>query len=195
VARLAAGEGILLDACAAPGGKALLLSDLARAPTRVVAAEASRARLVVMRRLVQRWGSTQLVLLCADGLRPPFRHEFDAVLLDAPCSGLGTLARNPDIRWRIAARDLERHRARQRSLLASLARVVRTGGRLVYATCSLEPEETAEVVDPFLAENPGFVQDALPDWARPFEQGGRVLLDPAAHAGDGFFAVRLRRTA
>ena len=70
---------------------------------------------------------------------------------------------------------------------------MRPGGALVYATCSLEAEETHEVVDAFLASNAGFAQDALPDWARPFARDGRVELDPARHAGDGFFAVRLKQ--
>jgi 16S rRNA (cytosine967-C5)-methyltransferase len=193
VARLAAAEGLLLDACAAPGGKAMLLSDLALDSTRVIAAEASRKRLALMTRLARRWGATRLHLLGADALRPPFRRDFASVLLDAPCSGLGTLARNPDIRWRIAPPDLERHAARQRSLLESLCRVVRPGGTLVYATCSLEPEETHEVVGAFLAEHPAFVQDQLPEWAEPFARDGRVELEPALDEGDGFFAVRLRR--
>jgi 16S rRNA (cytosine967-C5)-methyltransferase len=193
VARLAQAEGRLLDACAAPGGKAMLLSDLAQAGTRVVAAEVSPKRLASMARLARRWGSTRLLLLGADALRPPFREQFDCVLLDAPCSGLGTLARNPDIRWRLMPQDLDRHAARQRSLLDSVAPLVRPGGALVYATCSLESEETHQVVDAFLDRNAGFAQDALPGWARPFARGGRVQLDPVRHPGDGFFAVRLKR--
>jgi len=193
VAQLAAAEGLLLDACAAPGGKAMLLADLAGDRARVIAAEASRKRLALMTKLARRWGATRLHLLGADALRPPFRREFDCVLLDAPCSGLGTLARNPDIRWRVAPQDLERHATRQRALLESLARVVRPGGALVYATCSLEPEETHEVVDAFLAGHAAFAQDPLPEWAQAFARDGRVELDPALHAGDGFFAVRLRR--
>jgi 16S rRNA (cytosine967-C5)-methyltransferase len=78
-------------------------------------------------------------------------------------------------------------------LIASLARLVGPGGQLVYATCSLEPEETHEVADAFLADHPDFALDALPEWARPFEADGRIQLDPADHAGDGFFALRLRR--
>ena len=194
VARLAAAEGLLLDACAAPGGKATLLSDLATGDsTRVIAAEASRKRLALMAKLARRWGAARLHLLGADALQPPFRRGFDSVLLDAPCSGLGTLARNPDIRWRITLQDLERHAARQRSLLESLARVVRPGGTLVYATCSLEPEETHEVVDGFLAARTDFAEDRLPDWVEPFARDGRVELDPARREGDGFFAVKLRR--
>ncbi len=193
VARLVAAEGRLLDACAAPGGKAMLLSDLAEGQTRVVAAEVSPKRLASMASLARRWGATRLLLLGADALRPPFSVDFDAVLLDAPCSGLGTLARNPDIRWRLTPDDLERHAARQRALLVSLAPLVRPGGSLVYATCSLEAEETHQVVDGFLDANAGFAEDALPEWARPFARNGRVELDPARHPGDGFFAVRLKR--
>ena len=193
VARLAAGDGWRLDACAAPGGKALLMADLGGAAARVVAADASRTRLAVLTRLAARWGATRLLPLAADALRPPFRNGFAGVLLDAPCSGLGTLAANPDIRWRVTAAELDRHAARQRAMLASLAPLVRPGGRLVYATCSLEPEETHQVVDSFLAGNPRFTQDELPEWAQAFASRGRVELDPARREGDGFFAVRLRR--
>jgi 16S rRNA (cytosine967-C5)-methyltransferase len=193
VARLAVAAGLWLDACAAPGGKALLLADAAAPGTRIVAAEASRRRLAVLRRLAARWGATRISPLAADALRPPFRAAFDGVLLDAPCSGLGTLARNPDLRWRLRPADLPRHSERQRALLESLAALVRPGGALVYATCSLEREETHDVVDPFLAQNGAFAEDELPEWARPFAVGRRVELDPARRAGDGFFAVVLRR--
>jgi len=193
VARLAVAEGLLLDACAAPGGKALLMADAATGGTRVVAVEASPRRLAVLRRLQARWGATRLLPLAADALRPPFGREFDLILLDAPCSGLGTLARNPDIRWRVTASEIDRQAARQDALLASLAPFVRRGGGLVYATCSLEKEETHDVVDRFLAERPHFAQDELPDWAAPFSLRGRVELDPARREGDGFFAVSLRR--
>jgi len=193
VAQLVAGPGLLLDACAAPGGKSLLLADAKGGEGRVVATEASRERLALMRRLASRWGAPRLGIVGADALRPPFATAFDAVLLDAPCSGLGTLSRNPDIRWRATPADLDRHRARQRALLASLSALVRPGGRLVYATCSLEPEETDDVVGPFLAERADFALDELPECARPFAEAGRVVLEPARRAGDGFFAARLRR--
>ena len=196
VARLAASEGLLLDACAAPGGKAMLLSDLAeRDTTRVCAGEFSRPRLAVLSRLTRRWGADRVRVIGADALDPPFRREFDAVLLDAPCSGLGTLARNPDIRWRLAPEDVGRHAAKQKAMLASVARHVRPGGRLVYATCSLEPEETHAVVDGFLAANDAFTVEPLPGWAQPFARNDRVEIEPAPDSGDGFFAVRLvRRT-
>jgi 16S rRNA (cytosine967-C5)-methyltransferase len=193
VARLAAHGGRVLDACAAPGGKALLIADLGAPATRVVAAEASRRRLATLVRLRSRWGAANVLPLAADARRPPFKVAFDTVLLDAPCSGLGTLARNPDVRWRLAPDDLQRHAARQAELLESLALLVRPGGRLVYATCSVEPEENEGVVRPFLEAHPEFDVDGLPSWASPFADGGFVRVDPVRHRTDSFFAAPLRR--
>jgi 16S rRNA (cytosine967-C5)-methyltransferase len=195
VAHLAARHGLVLDACAAPGGKALLMADLGGPAARVIAAEASRRRLATLSRLRSRWGATNVSLLAADALRPPFAAAFDSVLLDAPCSGLGTLARNPDARWRLAPADVERHAARQRALLESVATLVRPGGRLVYATCSIEPEENEGVVTPFLERHSEFASEGLPPWAEPFRVNGFVRIDPVRHPVDAFFAARLRRKA
>lgn len=183
IAHLAAGRGKTLDACAAPGGKTTLMADLHRdAGDRVVAAEASRRRRETLGRLVARWGSPNVDVVGADGLRPPFRADcFAQVLLDAPCSGLGTLAHHPDLRWRVREADLPRHAARQSRLLRATAPLVRGGGRLVYSTCSTEPEENQAVVDAFVAET-GFRLETLPAWA--------VALGTA---GPGFFAAVLRR--
>jgi 16S rRNA (cytosine967-C5)-methyltransferase len=193
VARLAATDGLVLDACAAPGGKALLLADLGGPGTRVIAAEGSRRRLGSLVRSIVRWGAPNLWSVAADALHPPFAPLFDGVLLDAPCSGLGTLARHPDIRWRLAPADLPRHAARQKALLHALAPLVRPGGRLVYATCSVEPEETEAVVVPFLEARPDFSVEPLPAWAGPFFQGRFAGTGPPRHRGDAFFAARLRR--
>jgi 16S rRNA (cytosine967-C5)-methyltransferase len=192
VALLAASDGLVLDACAAPGGKALLIADEGGPRTRVIAAEASLRRVQTLARLCSRWGAPNVSVVAADALRPPFRATFDSVLLDAPCSGLGTLARNPDVRWRVAPEDLARHAERQRRLLESLAPLVRPGGRLVYATCSLEPEENEGVVGPFLEAQAAFAAEALPAWARPFGAFPFVRIEPAG-GGDAFFAARLRR--
>jgi 16S rRNA (cytosine967-C5)-methyltransferase len=193
VARLAAGPGRRLDACAAPGGKALLMGDLSEGEGTVVAADVSPRRLALMKAAALRWRSGNVLLLAADGRRPPFRARFAAVLLDAPCSGLGTNARHPDIRWRARAEDLPGHARRQRALLDSLAPLVEPGGRLVYSVCSAEPEETEQVVGLFLAANPGFRAEPLPEWAAPFAAGAFLRTSPERHGGDAFFAALLGR--
>ncbi len=201
VARLADVRGLWLDACAAPGGKSLAMADAAAEGGRIVAAEASRRRLAVLVRLAARWGASGLWPVAADALAPPFRGAFDGVLLDAPCSGLGTLARNPDIRWRLDAADVARHAERQRAMLESLAGLVRPGGQLVYATCSLEPEETREVVDAFLARDsslrPGraaavgsAVRRRRAHRDRPGEARRRRLLRRTASEAGGCCALR-----
>lgn len=193
VAHLAAVEGLVLDACAAPGGKSLLLADLGAGRTRVVAAEVSRRRARTLAALGSRWGASEVRVVVADARRPPFLGAFDGVLLDAPCSGLGTLARHPDIRWRLRPADIAHHARRQTEMLASLAGLVRPGGRLVYATCSVEPEENEGVLVPFLAGHCDFSPAPLPAWAESFAEGSFVRMEPAKRRGDAFFAAVLRR--
>ncbi len=194
VAHLAAVEGTMLDACAAPGGKATLMADL-RPGALVVAAEASRRRLATLGALVRRWGSTNVACVGADALRPPFLEGFSGVLLDAPCTGLGTLARHPDIRWRATEAEIPRHAQRQRAMIETAASLVRPGGRLVYATCSSEPEENEEIVRAFLAARSDFTLAALPEWASPFSDAGFARTRPEAGQGEAFFAAVLERAA
>jgi len=194
VAHLAATPGTVLDACAAPGGKSTLLDDLLGPSGRVISAEPSSRRLGTLANLVRRWGAPHVLVVGADALRPPFRaSSFDGVLLDAPCSGLGTMARHPDLRWRLRARDLPPLAERQAAMLASVAPLVKPGGLLVYAVCSVEPEENEGVLAPFLAGHPEFTPEELPPWASPFADRPYVRMRPEAHPGDAFFAARLRR--
>ncbi len=192
VAHLAARDGRLLDACAAPGGKATLMADLIGERGLVIAAEASLPRLRTLASLSRRWGAPNLHLIRADALRPSFGTVFDAVLLDAPCSGLGTLGRHPDIRWRTGPEELSHHARRQRALLEALASVVKPAGRLVYAVCSAEPEENEDVVDAFLERHREFEPEPLPAWASPFSDGRFARCGPA-RGGDAFFAAVLRK--
>jgi 16S rRNA (cytosine967-C5)-methyltransferase len=199
VAHLAAAPGIVLDACAAPGGKTTLISDLGGPRTRVVAAEVSLSRVRTLSFLVRRWGSPNVAVVAADASRPPFRGAFDSVLLDAPCTGLGTLGRNPDIRWRITSADISpadvaRRTRRQRELLLSVAGLVKPGGRLVYSVCSTEPEEGEDIVEGFLHDQPFFRPVPLPPWATPFAKGRFARTLPERDGGDGFFVAALDRT-
>jgi len=179
------------DACAAPGGKAI---GLARMGVRVLAADASRPRVARLRENLRRAGGRELVVV-ADARHPPVR-SVDAVLLDAPCLGTGTFARHPDARWRVTPEALAALALRQAELLAAVASVVRPGGLLVYATCSLEPEENQAQVDGFLAAHPDFQReppdDALPTLLTP---KGDLMTLPHRDRMDGAYASRLRRAA
>jgi len=137
-------EGTILDACAAPGGKTLILVE--RNPkARILACESSPSRLEQLRhRLVAH--SSRIEFRLADAAALTEEAAFDLVLADVPCSGTGTLGRNPEIRHRLRAEDLARQAERQRAILVAALRAVRPGGRVVYSTCSLEPEENEQVV-------------------------------------------------
>jgi len=142
----------ILDCCAAPGGKTLILAERNPA-THIVACEASPPRLVQLRNRLAVLGD-RAECRKADATALSFDSEFDVVLADVPCSGTGTLSRNPEIRHRLGPDDLPRQAERQRAILASALKAVRPGGRVVYSTCSLEPEENEEVVAAVLANNP-----------------------------------------
>jgi 16S rRNA (cytosine967-C5)-methyltransferase len=192
-AELCAHPGEVLDACAAPGGKSLLMADRTGRRGRVVGLEVSPRRLRSFATLARRWGSTVLCL-GGDALRPPFSVRFDAVLLDAPCSGLGTLGRHPDVRWRIRETEIARQAERQARLLDSVAGLVKPGGRLVYSVCSSEPEEGAEVVEAFVARRGDFQRLPTPDWCRPFAcPDGFLRTGPEEDGGDAFFVAVLSR--
>jgi 16S rRNA (cytosine967-C5)-methyltransferase len=183
----AAGERVL-DVCAAPGGKATAMS----APgVGVVAGDQRFGRARMVQENVRKL-DLDLPVVAADGTSPPFRPEsFDAVLLDAPCSGLGALRRRADARWRIEPNDITELAALQEKLLVSSAALVAPGGRLVYSVCTITAAESVDHPTPA-----GFEVDSTPppvgSW-RPFEQGWRVLPNDADT--DGMVMIRYRRTS
>lgn len=181
----------VLDLCAAPGGKALAFAERAGW---VIAADISPARLEQVRENVARVGwEARVALVAADARTPPFRPS-DVVLLDAPCTGTGTLARHPDARWRIAPADLVSLAALQRELLRAAATTVRPGGLLIYSTCSLEREENELQVERFLAASPGWALDpGAPLAPEASDGGGYLMVLPQRTGTDGAFAARLRR--
>jgi 16S rRNA (cytosine967-C5)-methyltransferase len=153
VAEIAGQGSAILDCCAAPGGKTLILAE--RNPeAHIVACEASESRLESLRERLAGIGK-RVECRLADATALGFESEFDVVLADAPCSGTGTLSRNPEIRHRLRPEDLARQAERQRTILTCAVRAVRPGGRVVYSTCSLEPEENDQVIAAVLCKAHG----------------------------------------
>ncbi len=183
---------LVFDACAAPGGKSVALAAVAGI---VVAADKTRVR---VRRLVEttsRAGSGRIFPVQADATRPPLRRA-DAVVLDVPCLGTGTFARNPDARWRVTPEALATLTEQAARFLAATAPLVPPGGLLLFATCSLEPEENEAQIERFLTEHPGFRRE--PAATVPTEllsDAGDLTLLPQRTGTDGAFAARLRRIA
>jgi 16S rRNA (cytosine967-C5)-methyltransferase len=141
----------VLDLCAAPGGKTAALARAAGESGTVVAADLHAHRLRAMAAQLKRLGLQNVQLIQLDATSPlPLRATFDKVLVDAPCSGTGTLARHPEIRWRLRPEQLAESREQQKLMLANALDTLAPGGRLVYSTCSIEPEENEEVVAHFL---------------------------------------------
>lgn len=147
-------SGTVLDACAAPGGKTLILASDLPEGSRVIAADRRPRRVTLLRRSMRRYGLDDVPLVQHDLSRGVPFAGLDAVFVDAPCSGLGTIRRDPDIKWRRQESDLAPLAASQREMLRQAALAVRPGGRVMYATCSSEPEENEEIVEAFLAEHP-----------------------------------------
>lgn len=148
----------VLDLCAAPGGKTTLIADRAGDQVIVIAGDRSAARLATVVATSRLHGLNGVCPMLLDaGITLPFKPEtFDRVLLDAPCSGTGTLRRNPEIRWRLAPEDVGAFAEQQKQFLINAARVVKPGGRLVYSTCSVEKEENEAVIGEFLAQDARF---------------------------------------
>ena len=181
----------VLDACAAPGGKTTYAAALG---ARVVALDRHAAGVRRIGEEAARLGITTIRAAVADARRTPLRGPFDAVLVDAPSSGLGTLRRHPELRWRRRPEDLARLATLQRALLAGVAPLVRSGGLLVYAVCSPMRAETDDVVTAFLEAHPRFVREPV-DALAPLDlvtRDGALRTWPHRHDLDAFFAVRLR---
>ena len=186
------------DVCAAPGTKATHLAALMRNSGTVAAMDPHAARLKLVSQAAARLGVT--IVEChggsAEALAPRFKDRFDRVLVDAPCSNLGVVRRHPDVKWRRTEADLPRLAERQRAILDAAASMGRPGGTLVFATCSLEPEENEGIVLPFLEAHADWRLDppAEAEFPIPFEPPGVLRCLPHKHGTDGFTAFRLTRT-
>lgn len=197
--------GRLLDACAGAGGKTLALAAALSGKGRVLAIDIDGKKLEELRRRARRAGLNNVTArpIDRDGAVLPAEARpsaWDRVLVDAPCSGLGTLRRNPEARWRISAATVAQFPPRQVGLLVTYAPLVAVGGRLIYATCTVVGEENEGVVEGFLRERDDFVRVPLKEiWGRARAEelaqtdDGFLRLSPSLHDTDGFFAAVLRR--
>ncbi len=189
----------LLDTCASPGGKTTALAALLEGRGLVVACDVRSRRIDLLRRTVAASGAGNVRIVQANLLEPlPFGPVFDCVLVDAPCSGLGTLRRDPDIRWRRREQDLPSLAAAELTMLQRAADQVAPGGRLVYATCSSEPEENEAVTAAFLATTPGFTPlhagEATSRLAATLiDRRGHLRTQPHLHGLEAFFGAVFQR--
>lgn len=195
---------MVCDFCAGAGGKTLALGAQMHNSGRLYAFDISAKRLANLKPRLARSGLSnvhpQLLTSEADSKIKRLAGKFDRVLVDAPCSGLGTLRRNPDLKWRQSPESVAEMSVKQAAILNSAARLVKPGGSLVYATCSLLPEENQAIVAAFVAAHPDFVITPVGERLRvagvSLDGSGEVLqLAPDTHGTDGFFAALLERAA
>jgi 16S rRNA (cytosine967-C5)-methyltransferase len=192
---------MVVDFCAGAGGKTLALGAAMRNTGRLYAFDVSEKRLAKLKPRMARSGLSNIhpVLIAHenDAKVKRLAGKIDRVLVDAPCSGLGTLRRNPDMKWRQTPEAILELNAKQTAILASSARLVKPGGRLVYATCSLLDEENEAIAGQFLAAHADFalmpMSDILLEQKIPLEMGDYLKLVPHLHQTDGFFAAVFER--
>jgi 16S rRNA (cytosine967-C5)-methyltransferase len=192
----------VMDGCASPGNKSAAMAADMREEGVLAAVDVRPNRIALLRDTLRMVGAKRARIVRADLQRgAPFGPIFDLVLVDVPCSGLGTIRRDPEIRWRRTERDLEGFAASELQILSEAAGTVKPGGRLVYSTCSSEPEENEWVVERFLERSPEFhLVDAahdkhLPDSVRAVVDAGGFLRTSARHGLEAFFGALLRRRA
>lgn len=189
----------ILDACAAPGGKTALMAERMMGAGRVYAWDVHEHRVQLIRAAAQRLGLDNVRCTVYDARRPleSVKLTMDAVLVDAPCSGLGVIAEKPDIKYRVNAETLAALPEIQRDILNACCQAVKVGGRLIYATCTILPEENEQRVRAFLADHPEFAPDVddawLPEALRPRFREGMIQILPHRDGIEGFFIARMIR--
>ena len=189
---------VVVDACAGAGGKALALASEMHNKGRLVACDRDGRRLDELRPRARRAGvhnwEARSVPESSDARIADLRGSADVVLVDAPCSGLGALRRNPDARWRLEVDEVDSFPPRQREILERYAQLVKVAGRLVYATCSINRGENEEVRASFLSAHPEFEPTQVLPEATGLGAGAEVQLLPHRHGSDGFYIAAMRRS-
>jgi len=189
-----AGERIL-DLCAAPGSKTTHVAALMEGRGRVTAVDIHPGKLGLVLENAGRLGLGNIGAVCADGSAPPFGEVFDGVLVDAPCSGLGTLRRHPDLKWRVHEDTPRRLQEQQVALLRAAIRLCKMNGLVVYSVCTFSREETEEVARAIFASEAVRPEDG-PEWLDPWKVDvGQYRILPEKEGLDGFFLMRLRKAS
>lgn len=189
----------VLDTCAAPGGKATHLAQLMGNRGELLAMDVSQTKLPLIQETARRLGISIISTRAADLLRSGSfpADAFDRILLDAPCSGLGVIRRNPEAKWRLTPEDVTRLAAAQKIMLNNAVRMLKPGGHLLYSTCSTTLEENEAVVRDFLSRRPDCVLENLneifPAYRELFTEEGMFRAWPHRHGMDGFFAARIKK--
>lgn len=183
----------VLDLCAAPGGKSTHLAELCNDTGFVLSLDLQWGRLKALEDNTARLGLGSVRAVCGDGVHPPLRGGFDRVLVDAPCSGLGTLRRHPDLKWNLRPEALSRLAGTQRALLRSGSELCKNGGLIVYSVCTFTRQETLDVVQAVMGECRLELEDG-PEWLNTWKTArGQYQILPSGGALDGFFLTRLRK--
>ncbi len=184
----------VVDLCAAPGGKSFYMAEMMKNNGRIIAIDKYDSKLALIREGADRLGITCIETLAGDSEEMAIEAVPDIIFADVPCSGLGTLSKKPDIKWKREREDIVQLTAIQKRILENAARYVRKGGAVVYSTCTIEPEENEEIVTGFLQAHPEFELDPADKYLpQNVCSDGYMRLLPHIHKIDGAFAARLRR--
>lgn len=192
----------VLDACAGLGGKTACIAQLMENRGILMAADSDKSKLESLKSEMQRLGICNVKTRCLNfetSVDSQDMEAFDRILIDAPCSGMGVIRRNPDIKWSVRKNEFQRHHQRQKRIIKNAAGFLKHGGILVYTVCSLEPEETDSVIGEFLKSAQDYELETIGNRAGDpeisAENNGSLRLFPHRHETDGFFMARIRRRA
>jgi 16S rRNA (cytosine967-C5)-methyltransferase len=186
----------VVDICAAPGGKSFYLAEKMENTGSILAIDKYESKVNLISEGAERLGITNITTLCGDSADLDYEEEFDLVFADVPCSGLGTISKKPDIKWKREIDDIIKLNRIQKNLLENAADMVKPGGVLVYSTCTIEPDENEKIILKFLENHPEFVLDPAEKYLpEKVCANGMMQTFPHRHSCDGAFAARLVKKA
>ena len=186
---------LVLDLCAAPGGKTTFIAEKMQNKGRIIASDIHLSRIKIVHENMQRMHFSNYFALVADGNQLPFPLSFDKILIDAPCSGFGVLSKRVDLKWKRTEQDIQNMKNIQLNLLRSAANYLKPNGSIVYSTCTIEPQENEKVIEEFLAGNKYFRQEGLKGIVPEMYLGNNYYVQtfPHRHKMDGSFVAKIRK--